>query len=145
MNLTASYHQSVTAQGLEHRDLGKNSHQPKGADLRGGCLVLSQPTASCTSRKTPCSTPCFQSFPSQPWHRNVCCSQPSAALSASQPGVMAGSKSPKHTTCQKGKAHGTATSSCKQDSWTPECSSGTNNNPVGFWGEIVEVAFELCL
>lgn len=47
--------------------------------------------------------------------------------------------SPKHTTCQEGKAFGTARCSYKLDSWTPEWSSGTSNNLVGFWGgEIVE-------
>lgn len=96
----------------------------------------SSPLLAC--KEKPRQHPYFQSFPPHPWHRNVRCSQPSAALPASQPGVMGGSKSPKHTTCQKGKACGTARSSCKPDSWTPECSSGTSNNLVGFWGEIVE-------
>lgn len=34
------------------------------------------------SKEKPMQHPYFQSFSSQPWHRNVCCSQPSASISA---------------------------------------------------------------
>lgn len=124
----------------EHRDLGKK--QP---------LVISQKVVTwevivwfyhsspfLASKEKPMQHPYFQSFPCQLWHRNVCCSQPLAALPAPQPSVMGGSKSPKHMTCPKGKVCGTARSSCKLDSWTPECSSGTSNHLVGLCRQRVQ-------
>lgn len=140
--VTTIYHQLVTVQGLESTETQEKTtitHQSKGGDLRGDCLVLSQPIASCIKRK-----PLFPVLPISAMAQD-CLQLPAFSSTTSTSAWCQGRQQVTKThDLPKRQSVWDCQIQLQTGSCTPECSSSTSNHLVGFCGESA-VVFKLCL